>query len=109
MTLTPDGYRERLADAVVGRYLEQFGVVLIEGPKWCGKTWTGQHHFQLGGPARRTGQGGPMPKPKSQKPLGRTALIGSGPICRQPPRRGMTLNRHRRPSLGRISHSVPSA
>ncbi|MDR1212989.1 MAG: DUF4143 domain-containing protein [Propionibacteriaceae bacterium] len=44
MTLTPDGYRERLVDGVVARYLRQFGMVLIEGPKWCGKTWTGQRH-----------------------------------------------------------------
>ncbi|MCL2848477.1 MAG: DUF4143 domain-containing protein [Micrococcales bacterium] len=42
--LTPAGYRERLADQVVTRYLRQFGAVVIEGPKWCGKTWTGQRH-----------------------------------------------------------------
>ncbi|MCL2423724.1 MAG: AAA family ATPase, partial [Micrococcales bacterium] len=44
MMLTPEGYRDRLADQVVGRYLRQFGAVVIEGPKWCGKTWTGKHH-----------------------------------------------------------------
>jgi len=37
-------YRPRVVDAQVVRYLRVFGGVLIEGPKWCGKTWTGLHH-----------------------------------------------------------------
>ncbi len=40
MSLTPEGYRERLIDARVARCLRIFGAVSIEGPKWCGKTWT---------------------------------------------------------------------
>ncbi|MCL2787718.1 MAG: DUF4143 domain-containing protein [Micrococcales bacterium] len=37
-------YRPRLIDAEVNEYLQAFGGILIEGPKWCGKTWTGHHH-----------------------------------------------------------------
>ena len=33
-------YRSRLADKELKRNLEAFGAVLIEGPKWCGKTTT---------------------------------------------------------------------
>ncbi len=39
----PD-YKERIIDNKLNLYLETFGAVLIEGPKWCGKTWTGLHH-----------------------------------------------------------------
>ena len=46
MTIDPTGYHDRLIDPVVARHLDQFGAVLIEGPKWCGKTWTGRHHAQ---------------------------------------------------------------
>lgn len=28
------------------RYLNIFGAICIEGPKWCGKTWTSLHHSQ---------------------------------------------------------------
>ena len=37
------GYKERIIDAKLQLYLESFGAVLIEGPKWCGKTWSGKH------------------------------------------------------------------
>ncbi len=37
-------YRERIIDAKVEEYLMAFGAVCIEGPKWCGKTWTSSHH-----------------------------------------------------------------
>lgn len=37
-------YRERIIDAKVEEYLMTFGAVCIEGPKWCGKTWTSSHH-----------------------------------------------------------------
>ncbi len=40
------GYKTRLIDARVSEYLETFGAVCIEGPKWCGKTWTAQNHAQ---------------------------------------------------------------
>jgi len=37
-------YRFRIADNIIQSYLSSSGAVLIEGPKWCGKTWTGIHH-----------------------------------------------------------------
>jgi predicted AAA+ superfamily ATPase len=44
MTLTPQGYRERWADAAIASAGGLFGAVLVEGPKWCGKTWTALNH-----------------------------------------------------------------
>ena len=41
-TLTPDGYRKRVTDVGVGRALAVMPTVVIEGPKGCGKTWTGR-------------------------------------------------------------------
>lgn len=35
-------YRPRIADAMLARKLEGMGAVLIEGPKWCGKTTTAE-------------------------------------------------------------------
>ena len=35
-------YRKRIADDIVKRKLEGKGAVLIEGPKWCGKTTTAE-------------------------------------------------------------------
>ena len=37
-------YKKRVVDAVLDFYLECMGAVLIEGPKWCGKTRTGEEH-----------------------------------------------------------------
>ncbi len=37
-------YKPRIIDAKVESYLETFGAVCIEGPKWCGKTWTSAFH-----------------------------------------------------------------
>lgn len=39
MTLTPEEYRPRLIDRTLAQYLQAFGAVSLEGPKWCGKTW----------------------------------------------------------------------
>lgn len=36
-------YTARICDKMVAERLATSGAVLIEGPKWCGKTWTGQH------------------------------------------------------------------
>lgn len=36
------GYLPRLADIQLKKYLETFGAVCIEGPKWCGKTRTAE-------------------------------------------------------------------
>ena len=48
-------YKPRIIDKTVAKYLSAFGAVCIEGPKWCGKTWTSSHHsnseFLIGDPA----------------------------------------------------------
>ena len=48
-------YKPRVIDAKVEEYLSAFGAVCIEGPKWCGKTWTSSHHSKseiyIGDPA----------------------------------------------------------
>lgn len=38
--LTMAGYKPRLVDGELRRMLDLFGAVCVEGPKWCGKTWT---------------------------------------------------------------------
>lgn len=43
MSLTKK-YRKRLVDDRITRYLNIFGAVSIEEPKWCGKTWTSLNH-----------------------------------------------------------------
>ena len=47
-------YIPRIIDATVERYLAAMGAVCIEGPKWCGKTWTSSYHsnseFLVGDP-----------------------------------------------------------
>lgn len=39
-----DLYKVRIIDDTVEKYLKTFGAVCIEGPKWCGKTWTSAYH-----------------------------------------------------------------
>lgn len=55
MTLTKPGYKPRIIDKLIKNKLETFGAVCIEGPKWCGKTWTALNHAQsaifIGDPA----------------------------------------------------------
>ena len=46
MSLREKDYKERLIDKKIDRYLETFGAILIEGPKWCGKTWTALNHAE---------------------------------------------------------------
>jgi len=36
-------YITRIADKQISKYLELFGAVLVEGPKWCGKTWSSRN------------------------------------------------------------------
>ena len=47
-------YKNRIIDSVVDTYLSVSGAVCLEGPKWCGKTWTSSHHanseFLVGDP-----------------------------------------------------------
>ena len=40
MSLRKDKYIDRLVDKKIKDYLSIFGAVSIEGPKWCGKTWS---------------------------------------------------------------------
>ena len=42
--LTPSGYMPRIADREVERALRASPAVVIEGPRACGKTWTGRRH-----------------------------------------------------------------
>lgn len=48
-------YKPRVIDGTVQKYLDTFGAVCIEGPKWCGKTWTSSYHsnseFMIGDPS----------------------------------------------------------
>lgn len=37
-------YIDRLVDFQVKQFLNIFGAVVIEGPKYCGKTWLGRHN-----------------------------------------------------------------
>ncbi|MFS6556845.1 AAA family ATPase, partial [Parabacteroides distasonis] len=37
-------YKQRIADRILQRCLAGIGAVLIEGPKWCGKTTTAAQH-----------------------------------------------------------------
>ncbi len=50
-----NAYLPRIIDSAVEQHLRAFGSVCIEGPKWCGKTWTAQKHsksdFLVGDPA----------------------------------------------------------
>lgn len=41
-------YKPRVVDAELALYLKTFGAVCVEGPKWCGKTWTSAHHSGSG-------------------------------------------------------------
>ena len=47
-------YKHRIIDSVIQDYLEVSGAVCVEGPKWCGKTWTSSYHsaseFLVGDP-----------------------------------------------------------
>lgn len=44
MSLRKDEYIDRLVDKKIKEYLEIFGAISIEGPKWCGKTWASLNH-----------------------------------------------------------------
>ena len=53
--MNKEKYIPRIIDAAVEKYLAAMGAVCIEGPKWCGKTWTSAFHsnseFLVGDPA----------------------------------------------------------
>lgn len=48
-------YKPRMIERQVEEYLSAFGAICIEGPKWCGKTWTSSYHSKseiyIGDPA----------------------------------------------------------
>ena len=48
-------YKQRIIDDIVETYLQVSGAICIEGPKWCGKTWTSSFHsnseFAVGDPS----------------------------------------------------------
>lgn len=50
-----DNYKPRIIDKTIELYLRSFGAICIEGPKWCGKTWTSSYHcnseIYIGDPA----------------------------------------------------------
>lgn len=37
-------YKPRIIDKTIKIYLNTFQAILIEGPKWCGKTWTSKYN-----------------------------------------------------------------
>ena len=39
-----EGYKPRVIDPKVEAFLTALGAVVIEGPRWCGKTWTSSQH-----------------------------------------------------------------
>ena len=44
MSLQKTGYIRRIIDSKIEEYLQIFGAISLEGPKWCGKTWTALNH-----------------------------------------------------------------
>lgn len=54
MAIDREKYKKRIIDTVIDKYLSVAGAVCIEGPKWCGKTWTSSFHsnaeFMVGDP-----------------------------------------------------------
>lgn len=44
MAIDAKKYKKRLIEKKLEDYLSVFGAVSIEGPKWCGKTWTSLMH-----------------------------------------------------------------
>lgn len=49
-----NNYKKRIVDKQIEDYLKVAGAICIEGPKWCGKTWTSAYHsnseFLVGDP-----------------------------------------------------------
>lgn len=53
--MNAQNYMPRIIDRKIEEYLRVFGAICVEGPKWCGKTWTSSHHSRsrifIGDPA----------------------------------------------------------
>lgn len=43
-TANEQEYKKRIIDSAIEAYLKVSGGICIEGPKWCGKTWTSSYH-----------------------------------------------------------------
>lgn len=43
-SMRPEGYRPRIVDAQIERYLRLFGAIEVSGTRWCGKTWSSLAH-----------------------------------------------------------------
>ena len=47
-------YKKRIIDRKIDMHLRAFGAIVVEGPKWCGKTWSSENaaasEFKLGNP-----------------------------------------------------------
>ena len=76
--LTPEGYKDRVIDEQINEMMNIYGAVCIEGPKWCGKTWTSRNHVvsavYIGDPRgnfmnRQLAETDPMLVLNDQKPL----------------------------------------
>ena len=54
-TIDKKAYKRRIIDKTIETYLQISGAICIEGPKWCGKTWTSAYHsnseFLVGDPS----------------------------------------------------------
>jgi len=44
MSFNNTKYQPRIVDAELTELLKSFGGVMIDGPKWCGKSWTAMNH-----------------------------------------------------------------
>ena len=54
--LTPEGYKSRLVEKQFDEYMQTFGAVCIEGPKYCGKTWTARSRAKSADLCRKSGK-----------------------------------------------------
>ncbi len=44
MLMEIKNYKKRIVDEKIEKYLNLFGAIVIEGPKYCGKTWASRYH-----------------------------------------------------------------
>ncbi|ACU78436.1 conserved hypothetical protein [synthetic Mycoplasma mycoides JCVI-syn1.0] len=44
MKINNDNYMPRIMDKIIQKYLKIAGAICVEGPKWCGKTWTSRQN-----------------------------------------------------------------
>lgn len=44
MKINNDNYIPRIMDKIIQKHLKIAGAICVEGPKWCGKTWTSRQN-----------------------------------------------------------------